>query len=405
MSADIYVYHSGQPGAPQLTAAGAAGQLEAILYAIGVTGFGGGVLDSLTQTGGIATATRSGGLNLADGLAGMPHIVKISGSTNGWDGEYQLNAAPGSTSCTFAVPSGLPSPATGTMTLVRAPCGLSRIATASNKSVWQFKDTSTFPGYLMLDDSSAQLAGTRLAETAAAPPDYSSMTGLCPTVAQQSGIGLFVRKSDGSGTANKNWIAIIDKGCMYLFVEAYTSYAGLYEPYFFGAGLSLKSGDLYPGMIIARTQNSTSPDSRFLEKNATSIQYGQFLQRGYAQTGSAVTFSKVGLHGSSLYIGYSADNNGNGNYVGDPNPVDNAIHVNGPLYVFEQISSGVQYTPLRGYMPGLYDPLNAGYKVTFDLLTNLVNLPGRTLLLIRAVNGSSYKGRIALDITGPWRQS
>ena len=37
MTAHVYVYHNGQPNIPQLTAAGGAGQLEALLYAIGVT--------------------------------------------------------------------------------------------------------------------------------------------------------------------------------------------------------------------------------------------------------------------------------------------------------------------------------------------------------------------------------
>lgn len=408
--ANVYVYHSGQPNIPQLTAAGGAGQLETLLYAIGVTGFSGGVLDSLTQTGGEATATRSAGLGLADGLVGMPHVIVISGSSNGWDGEYSLNATPGSTTCTFAVPSNLPSPATGTVTLKRAPCGLSRLASADNKSVWRFSDTERWPGYLLLNDSYTDAAGVRLAETAADPVDYSTMAGLCPTAAQHANPGLWIRRTNTStGGGNRNFIVVADAAGMYVGIAAYGGYNLTYEWHYFGACNSLLANDSYAGLIIASISSeiyTTAPGTmsvnNFQAKNTTtnSNQHvGHYLQRAFTGIGSAQPCMKIGLAGSG-WIGEC-------NYCADPNPVNNAVLVHGPLLIFEgnQYNLTVAGTKLRGILPGLYDPLNAVNKNNFDLLTGIANLPGRTLMLANhAVSiGANNLCKVAFDITGPWR--
>jgi hypothetical protein len=388
MTANVYVYHSGQPGSPVLSKAGTAGDMDALLYAIGVTGYGGGVLDSLIQTGGVATATRSAGLNLADGLAGMPHIISISG----WDGEYTLSADPGSTACTFACSSGLANPATGTITLKRAPAGMSRLASVSNKSVYQFRDLATMPGYLMIDDSNALYTGVRLAETAASPVDYSTMVGLCPTVAQQAAPGLAWKKSDNSGSGAKPWIACIWRGGVYLFTAWNVSYPTQYDPFYAGACQSLKAGDAYPGIIIGHTAtNPGSPGANHsFQAKSVSGTSGMYCQRTYAQTGSAIQFFKIGNQlGNQI---------GQASTVVDPNGADNAEHIRGPIEIVE--GSSTSNCQLRGFMPLLWDPINAGNRSTFDILANMANLSGRKVLLIQTgANGSAYK--TAIDITGP----
>jgi len=395
MSAEVYVFHSGQPGIPQLSAAGGAGQLEALLYAVGVTGFGGVTLDSLTQSGGEATATRAAGLNLADGITGMPHIVEIANSTNGWNGEYALNAAPGATNCIFNCPPDLPSPATGTITLKRAPAGMTRTASASNKSVWQFKDTATWPGYLMLDDSNAGYAGMRLAETAAGTPDYSTMTGLCPTVAQWAAPGLYWRKTDGAG-GNKPFVIVIWRGGMYMGVAWSNSYPTLYDTNYAGCCLTNKAGDAFHGIITGSTSLPAQPGTScgFSLKNPGASQLGQYIQRTHNQGGSALQFTRCGNYYGGGILGGSIQN---ASYAPpDSNPSDGTNNVRGPLDLIEGTTIAGN---LRGQFPLLWDPVNCGSRATFDMLTNMPNLPGRTIMLVKIGAGSSSAAMIGVDIT------
>jgi hypothetical protein len=396
VTANVYIYHSGQPGIPQLTAAGGAGQLDALLYAIGVTGFNAVTLDSLTQTDGVATATRAAGLNLADGGPALPSgapaipiIVSLAGSTNGWDGEYSLNAVPGSTTCTFACDSNLPSPATGTITLKRAPAGMTRLASSGNKAVYQFSDTLTLPGYFLLDDSNTQYAGVRLAETAANPVDYATMTGLCPTAVQQAAPGLYWRKTDGAGS-NKSFVIVVWKGGLYVAI-AWQNNNLNHETSYAGACLSRKAGDAFPGLVMGCITNPPSYPNQtnaFVNKSGGN-QTGHYLQRSYPQTGSALQFTKTGTYfGTTL---------GDGTYT-DPNPVDNNNDIWGPIAVSEGTSNS---GPLRGTMPGLWDPVNCQNKSTLDVLTNLPALPGRQILLVRSSTGNAQR-MIGLDITGPY---
>jgi hypothetical protein len=80
-------------------------------YSIGVS--------SLTQSGGVATATISsttstGGMRVGD-------WISISGAApSGYNGNFQITAIPSSTTFQFNVSSGLTSPATGTITLIGA---------------------------------------------------------------------------------------------------------------------------------------------------------------------------------------------------------------------------------------------------------------------------------------------
>jgi hypothetical protein len=395
MTANVYVYHSAQPGIPQISVAGAAGELEAILYACGVTGFGGGVLDSLVQTNGTATATRSAGLNLNDGIVGLPQIVSISGSSNGWDGEYSFistSGNPGNTSCTFSCPSNLPSPATGTITLKRAPAGLTRLASSASKSVWQVKDTPTFPGFIMLDDSQATYAGIRLAENAASPVDYSTMTALCPTVAQQANPGLYIGKTGGSGGSARQFVIVIWKGGVWIFTAYNNSYPGVYDPCYLGALVTRKAGDGFPGMIFGATADphSSPPGNNNYFANKGATYNGQYLQRAYSQVGTAINFCKVA--------------SGFGNYIGaanqssiDPNPVDNCNDIVGPIFISE--GQAVAGSPIRGYFPGVWEAINCQNRSSLDLLTNMAALSGRTVMLLKYHNSGYMLG---IDLTGPY---
>lgn len=389
MTIYVRVFHSDQPGAPQLSGIGAAGMLHDVVYACGTTGYGGGVLDSLSHAGGDATATRAAGLNLADGIEGMIHVVKISGSTNGWDGDYELSAPPASTQCHFAVDPALPSPATGTISLVRSPAGMSRLALASNKSVWQFKDTVRCPGYVMLDDAAANSAYVRMAETAASPIDWTSMTGLCPTVAQVGGSGAIWQKSQGSGGAKK-WIVIAWDGGMYVLVRWHDSYA-VYDLGYIGAAVSYKEGDAYPGLVVG---HSSVPNTPGANHNALDIsgtnQTGQWVQRSQSGVGQAIPFTKICQAGTSRFGAVGP--------AQAANPTNNKRLARGPVEIVE--GSSASGNPWRGIWPLTYNPVPGIGVATFDMLTNMPNLPGRTLMAVQTgVLSSAYP--IYFDIRGP----
>ena len=406
MTAHVYVYHNGQPNIPQLTAAGGAGQLEALLYAIGVTGFCEVTLDSLTQTGGVATATRSAGLNLADGQPALyvcgppaiPVIVKITApSDSAWDGvEASLNAIPGATSCTFLCSPSLPATCAGPVTIMRAPAGMTRLASAANQSIWQFKDTITAPFYVMLDDSSAQYAGVRLAESAAAPVAYGTMAGLCPTVAQQAGVGGYITKAGSSG-GNREFLIVAWKGGAYICIRH--NIFSQHELIYLGSQLSRKAGDSYPGIIIASTASNytahANANSGAISKNG-SAQAGQWMQRTYSQAGSSIVFTKLG--------------DAFGTLLGGPQSVDNtntveggADELHGPIHLCEgSAASGSQQQYRRGILPGLWDILCSNSRITLDVLSGMSNLAGRRAVIVKTSTVTAGSNYFALDIDGPY---
>lgn len=387
----IHLYHSGQPNIPQLPAAGGAGALAALIYACGVTGFGVRVLDSLTRSGTVATATCAAGLQLADGVDGMPHIIEIAGSANGWNGKYLLSAAPGATSCTFAVPDSLPATATGTtITIKRAGAGMSRLYSADFQEVYRFADPLTMPGYLLLDDSGTQTAAAWLAETAASTVAFNTMSGLCPSSAQASG-GARWRKTDGTGTANRPFVLLIWPGGLYLCVAWQGGYPLLHDPGYAGACLSRVPVDGYPGLIVGHTgvPSQLGHYHGFAYKDGMA-QAGQWLQRSYSQMGGPIGCTKTGMaFGTRL---------GSGVYPA-PNPVDGLLDAWGPIALSEGGSN--ENAPVRGAMPGLWDVVNGQELPTLDFLEDLPSLPGRKLAIVVCGQGTTAY-RLALDCVGPY---
>ncbi|SMF96125.1 hypothetical protein SAMN02949497_3509 [Methylomagnum ishizawai] len=392
MTLPIHVFHSGMPNIPQLPANGGAGALNALIHACGVTGFGEKTLDDLSHVDGVATASCSAGLQLADGINGMPHRIEISGSTNGWNGQYELSAPPGSTTCTFNVDPGLPATCTGPVTLKRAPAGMTRLSLVDDQAVYQFRDTNLMPGYLLLDDSQAQYAAARLAESAVDPLEFGTMIGLCPTTLQVGGPGLIWRKTNSSGDDDRPFVLVFWAGGLYLFIAWYSSYPTQHDPFYAGACLTRRAADAFPGIITGSTVNTVlwpGYNHGFHFKSGAS-QVGQYLQRGYAQVGSAMPFQKTGMAFESML--------GGGTYP-DPNPVDNANDAWGPIAISEGTTN--TGTPVRGFMPGLWDLVNCQNRSHLDILQNMPHLPGRRILLVGCGYGSQAYP-VGLDIDGPW---
>jgi hypothetical protein len=383
MTVPVKVYHSGQPGAPQIS--GQAGTRDAVLYACLASGFGSMILDSITQSGGVATATRATGLNLADGV--LPtRAVTISGANEAaYNGEflaYDITA----TTFKFAIDPAAPASATGTLTAKAASAGWAREFTDTYKSVYRPTDMTGSRPYLRIDDSNDRYALVRGYE---AMDDVDTGTGPFPTEAQMAD-GLYWGGSNVASAATRPWILIVDAFGFYLFVAWSTSWPN-YEPSYFGDIISFKPGDAYRGAIIGNTALPVAPAQfhGFASKNGAS-QAGQYLARDSAGASGAIPFTKTGNAFSSTL----------GNTVGPPafNPPDAAIHTNGPIYLSEGTTNNG--TPLRGVMPLLRDVLNGAHLDALDRLTDIPNLPGRTLLIVRAAHSTSII-KPAFDITGP----
>ena len=384
----VQIFHSGMPGIPQLSATGGAGELAELIHACGVTGFGAVTLDSLTQEDGVATASCSAGLLLADGIEGMDHHIEITGSTNGFNGVYTLSAPPGATACTFPVPAGLPATATGTLILRRAGAGMTRLYSDNYREVYQFADPLVMPGYLLLDDGAAEYATVALAETLADPIDYATATGLCPASPG------YLMKTNGGGTSNRSFVLWFWAGGFYLFVAWHATWPTLHDQAYVGACLSRVAADGFPGMVIAGPSVATFVGNLhgFLIKNGGN-QSGQFLQRAHTQTGGPVAFTKTGIAFGSIL--------GQGLYP-DPNPADNRYDAFGPIVISE--GSTNNNTPVRGFMPGLWDPTNGKNLSTLDMLANMPMLPDRKIMLVKCGQvGTGYM--VGLDTREPqvWR--
>lgn len=388
MTIAVKRYTSLQTSAPTLT--GQVGSLVSLLDACLVNGFNSKTV-TLTQTAGTATAScNSHGFNVND-------VVVISGANeSAWNDEFLVLTA-ATNSFTFAIGSGTTSPATGTITAKIAPLGWTKPFSGTNKAAY-LPQSQYVQCYLrVLDDStvptsaSGRWAKIRGYETMT---DVDTGTGLFPTTAQATN-GLSVIKSSVSDASTRAWYLVGDGGIFYLGTFWATStYAAHASTYLFGDINSLRSGDAYSSAIMATTANSDTSQSYPGANNDftalisySSTSNGKYIARPYMQVGSSVACGSMGDNSVSSSMG-------NGGFA-YPHPPNNGL-------IFAQVAVVESSTMRSRALPGLYYPLHTTPLTHLDLLTDLPDLPGRTL----QAYDSSYSGnraQLLFDITGPWR--
>lgn len=358
----VKYFDSTMSGAPELS--GSAGSLITVLDACLVNGFGSVTLDSLVVASNVATATVSGGHNLAM-VGEVGPVVRIEEATpSGLNGDWRVTVT-SSTVFTFATTGISDQTASGTITAKRAPAGFEKAFTGTNKAAYRADDPASTRLYLRVDDSPAQYPTLKMYETMS---DVDTGTGA-------STVRYFAKSSAASATA-RAWTLVADGRLAYLFAQA--DGASWLSALVFGDIVPYRSGDAYHALLIGHADANATSHLYLVDGTTT----GTELARSYSQTGGKVSSSRYS-HRKCQYLGAGG--------MDTPNPVNNALHF-WPIECWEGASWA------RGAMPGLYCPLHDA-----TLVSGAVFTVGDRQFKIQQVYSSSYHG--AIDLTGPWRSS
>lgn len=261
--------------------------------------------------------------------------------------------------------------------------------------------------WLFVDDTGVTPAGAKSSKWLG----YETITGLdgsgeptgpgiaFPTIA--SGSYVMAQKSSTADATARRWKLIGDSKRFWLLRAWSAAGLDVYDISFFGDFLPMSNVDTHRCAIIGQSSEyvSGTPShpagysaAQNLSSALTALQGGHWVARHYNQANGAQQFGKGGdLVGSIGYAGYTY-----------PNPVDGSMIVC-PISILE--NSG-----LRGFLPGVYQPVHARPTDHGVELSNIAGMEGRTLLMvaISAINSvanpitDNATGRLAVDITGPW---
>ncbi|MNZ93220.1 hypothetical protein D3C78_1122780 [compost metagenome] len=203
--------------------------------------------------------------------------------------------------------------------------------------------------------------------------------------------------------SDKRWDLVGDPQMLY-FLPAYAT-ANYQFVYCFGYLKSVKPGDRYhavlsnyPSLLATETTRNWA-----VNRGAANSAYGNpfpvFDNQSYQVLARAYTL----LAGSPPVWWVKGLFTRFGNGLPAPNPADNAAYmIADPMMVLE--GGGI----LRGYIPGLVQPLNTKAEWDRKNFGNMPALPGKIVRFIQAGYAESQQtaGQITLmgfDLTGPWR--
>lgn len=421
MSTSVKFFHSGMPGAPQVS--NNWGDLISLLDACLVNGFALKAIDSLTFANGIATAT------ISSGHAYQPfQVVEIAGASQPeYNGQFRVLTTT-ATTFTYAVTGTPASPATTTTSLTAkvAPLGWEKPFAGTHKAAYRSKNPQSPQNLLLVDNSLktpgyntswAKWANVGIVEDLAdidtivgaqAPYDPNNPTQNWKQVrpnqwgwykwyhARQPG---YESHGDGGG-GNRNWVLVGDDRLFYLFIthKANFDWYGR-TSYCFGDIESFKPGDNY-ATVLAAHDIFWSTNDQYMDYPGDyggagllmSLDfYGHVLLRGHTQVGNPVRFGLTSL------------NTNNGQQICGRGPMP---FPNGPDYSLWLLPTYVREESghMRGLMPGMYwMPQDRPYGDQ-AIVDNVVGQAGKRFLLVRATYRSDTEGaQVAFDITGPWR--
>ncbi|RWT69122.1 hypothetical protein [Aeromonas caviae] len=391
-------YASDMQGAPNLgdTAAGA---LTALLKAVLVTGFGTLTINSLVwdATEGAAKATIAGGhAYLQDS------VIEVSGaSPAAYNGEHRAKKV-SSTEVWFELDGGNPgSAASGAMSMKVAPLGwtLTHESADGMVAIYRPTDVSASGNVSLRIDNTAFSGWTGTANA------YLAKVAMVEDVVDINTYTLIVEhRWPATGRySDKRWDLVGDPQMLY-FLPAYAT-ANYQFVYCFGYLKSVKPGDRYhavlsnyPSLLATETTRNWA-----VNRGAANSAYGNpfpvFDNQSYQVLARAYTL----LAGSPPVWWFKGLFTRFGNGLPAPNPADNAAYmIADPMMVLE--GGGI----LRGYIPGLVQPLNTKAEWDRKNFGNMPALPGKIVRFILAGYAESQQtaGQITLmgfDLTGPWR--
>jgi hypothetical protein len=422
MAQAVKYFTSGMQGAPVVS--NGWGDLTSMLDAVLVNGFNLKTVDSITSTGGVATATVSTGHGYV-----VNQVVLIAGCEQAaYNGEQVVTGVTAST-FTFAV-TGTPSPATtqSAISAKVAPLGFQIAFTGTNKRVYRSPNVLSTRPFLRVDNSLdpvwtttyAKYAKVTMAENmtdidmfvgARAPYDPALPTknevGTGSGSTAISGWYKWIhshsagssQNTDG-GTGARNWVVVGDDRGFFIMLPRQTGHT-VRSIHYFGDFASFKAGDAYPCLLTAvddynAANSGTSIYPSYNVEFEYTVNYvGKTLMRDYTQLSNPVRAGFFTLNPSNAQMV-----SGRVVSVPWPNGPDFSLQL-WPVWIREESGH------VRGQMPGVFFiPQSLPYS-DLTVVENVVNYAGRKFLLVCGAyasdNGTNNSTRVAFDITGPWR--
>lgn len=391
----IKIYKSSDQGAPLLY--GQAGQLLVVLDAVLQNGYGSVGVATLTRSGTTATLTASVPHGFATGDS-----VTVGGAAQA---DYNIEAVAtviSPTVLTFDVADSPVTPATGTITVKRAPVGYTKAFAGTNKAAYRCNDLSSNRHYLRVLDDGGGSGGVQEARVFGyeTMTDVDTGTNVFPT-ATMSTYGYLWRKSNTADSIPRSWAFVSDGKMIYLVVQPANSTLTLDNSAqniggSFGDIISYKAGDVWATVITGNSmQNAPSNPTNGMMSSQTSITAATsftgnslVLTRNYTALPGAQFVGLYGSGGAAVSLGSAA-------VIAYPHVIDNGFYMV-PVAV-------TQTSPacIRGRMPGMYEPMHGRVLNNLDVIDNVQGLAGRKFMCLYG-SASTSQGNVMLDITGPW---
>jgi hypothetical protein len=365
----VQVYKSTDQGAPSLS--GTAGALITVLDAVLVNGYNSTSVTSITRSGSTATLTASS----VHGFSTGQTIVVAGANESEYNGTFVCTVT-STTVLTYTV-SGTPAtPATGTITVKRAPAGAgtawAKAYSGTNLAAYRPGAGTRF--YLRVDDTGTTNGRCVGYETMS---DVNTGTGPFPTAAQFSG-GMYWPKSSTADATARAWIISATDRLLIMHVSsAGTANATDASVCVWGDLKTYKSGDAYHCIHIGATSaTTTSSNSFFTLTGITSTSTGHYCARSYTQLGTSLA---VGKHSDGVKGSVSTMGSGGLAY---PNGPDGGLYL-APVWIHETAGPSV-----RGTIPGLWAPLHTRPLEHLDTVSGTGSLSGKTFLALKMYTGA-----------------
>lgn len=398
MTQEIVFYHSAQTGAPSSTL-NALGAAIAVLDACLVNGFNSNTVSTLTQTGGVATATTSGTNGFSVG-----EWVEVAGATpSAYNGRVKVTSKPAANQFTYAIAGGTTSPASLSSATAKYPAaGWTKSSGGTNIAAYQ-AGAGSLGLWMQVEDNNPYAdsnVGIRTRQC-------QGWTGL--DSATVLGNQINIQKNTGG------WLIVADQKTVYLYMGSITTSAALLC-FAFG---EVKS--FYPGDSFSSFQNRgrTSLSANVYYDNTSTVTFGAmyfpFVQGayqpgyGYATMDMLRPVSQIGgpVSCEGLYVpGRFASSTAAlpastyqipGQGLSVPNLADNSVPVS-PVFCVENTNS------IRGKFRGVYMPLGklgTGFVNSFQRLdAATIDGVSQSLLLL---NTNAFSGmQVAFQVDGAW---
>lgn len=390
MAYPVFYFHSDMRGAPVLN--GVRGTGIALLAACLNTGFGQVTANSVTVSGGIATASLQPGQGFS-----LHANIQVAGATPAaLNGVSRVTEA---TETSIKFPTTAPDgAATGTITIKVAGAGWTKPFSAANKAVFRSANVQGSRHYFRFDETATNtLMRVRGYETMTT---VDAGTGLYPTNTQVNGGGYWSKSIQADATPVA-WELIADSRFVIVRVAAGLPIGSLYDAGSlrgFGDPIPLNpAGDAFASCVCVSA--AADPYNLYggLDVGGQQANGAVYAARARAGTGGAV------ICDTKPYTGSPGIYSGSDSTLGPhPSPVDGKLRL-GPRFMHE--SDGVPRADIPGVLHVPQSGLLSSAIAPRDYIDGTGALAGRTLVAL-PVCGYATAGRegwVFVDITGPWR--